>query len=81
MVGRAGPSAQSLANDQEVVLGERGELNADECLVDAGRLRFRNVYHFENIDRIAMGFDLDSFHNEYWPRFTSRMAEMFSDFV
>jgi hypothetical protein len=36
--------------------------SADECLVDAG-LRFRNVYHFENIERIAMGFDLDSFHN------------------
>jgi hypothetical protein len=47
------------------VLVERGDLNAEECLVGAGCFRFRNIYHFENFKRVALGFDLDSFHLEF----------------
>jgi len=46
------------------VLVERGELNAEQSLVGAGGLRFRDIYHFENFERVAIGFDLDSFHTE-----------------
>jgi hypothetical protein len=54
--------AQSVANEKEVVLVECGDLNSEQCLVGARCPWFRKIYHFDNFERIAIGFDLDSFH-------------------
>jgi hypothetical protein len=49
--------------NQEVVFVECGDLNAEECLVGAGRPWIRNIDHLENFEGVAIGFDSDSFHN------------------